>query len=382
MAKLCIFNPDHELALASDDRNFQPNKNVQKLVDDLELLPVWRVSDCYVEKSKINDEWENFAQQLNLKYNAVSVIPYFKVKDFEVWGWNRTIYKKLVKAGLNADLMPSETDLERIRTLTSRETAIYCLKFLTKNLKQYPFPNLPVIVDTRVEMKKLPKPVILKQLYSSSGQGVIVMSENQKSKPVKKIFREKQKVIAEKYYNVVQNFALEFRINDEQKTEFIGYSLFENDRGMQYKYNYLFRDSVIEKILSIYIDVSMLYAVKQLLIEFFDENIAPDYQGCLGVDMFVYEINKKFLLHPCVEINLRSTMGFEAHEFYKNFVNPKKSGIFAIDFFPDKYQLSIDDIKRKINNSLEIYEGKIQKGYISLTPVFDDTQFRARVEVY
>ena len=31
VSKIYVFNPDHELSLASDDNNFQPKKNITRL---------------------------------------------------------------------------------------------------------------------------------------------------------------------------------------------------------------------------------------------------------------------------------------------------------------------------------------------------------------
>ena len=41
-----------------------------------------------------------------------------------------------------------------------------------------------------------------------------------------------------------------------------------------------------------------------------DDRIAPHYDGYLGIDMMLYwDENGKIALNPCVEVNLRMTMG-------------------------------------------------------------------------
>ena len=68
------------------------------------------------------------------------------------------------------------------------------------------------------------------------------------------------------------------------------------------------------EILSKYISEELIFAVRRKLQSLLSLRLAGKYQGPLGVDMMVVadEANNRFCLHPCVEINLRRTMGHVA----------------------------------------------------------------------
>ena len=68
MSKIYVFNPDHELSLASDDNNFQPKKNITRLQKDLALLPLWLEDDCLVLQSDTDIYWRDMADRFGLKY--------------------------------------------------------------------------------------------------------------------------------------------------------------------------------------------------------------------------------------------------------------------------------------------------------------------------
>jgi hypothetical protein len=65
-----------------------------------------------------------------------------------------------------------------------------------------------------------------------------------------------------------------------------------------------------------------------------DDLIAPHYNGYLGIDMMLYwDENGKIALNPCVEVNLRMTMGMvtaamgSRHGLHGNFsIVASKSG--------------------------------------------------------
>jgi hypothetical protein len=62
-----------------------------------------------------------------------------------------------------------------------------------------------------------------------------------------------------------------------------------------------------EMLLGMYPDLGPV--IDQVLMAI-DDLIAPHYNGYLGIDMMLYwDENGKIALNPCVEVNLRMTMG-------------------------------------------------------------------------
>ena len=59
-----------------------------------------------------------------------------------------------------------------------------------------------------------------------------------------------------------------------------------------------------------------------------------DYVGYIGIDLFLYEVEGQTKLHPCVEINLRTTMGVLAHLAYERYLAPGGQGRFLIEYIP------------------------------------------------
>lgn len=397
MANLFIFNPEHELALANNNENFLPKQNIAKLKKDLQILPVWlqnKEQKTYLLDDYLDEKWENIAQKLQLKYYCVDEIPYSKITSLNVWGWDKSIRKELILSGIDKNILPSDEYLEDIRELSHRKIAVEAMSFLRNELKINTLPYPAEILQNSLEIENFAKKysdIVLKSPFSSSGRGVYFSGKDLSNSILgwcKKTIAQQGCVLGEKRFEVVKNFAMEFEIVDNQ-TNFVGYSLFETD-GKIYRSNFLTSDEKIEKIICNYgrslseIEAlsQLLNAVKQTLIKFFNQKTAKKYSGFLGVDMFVFQENGKNFINPCVEINLRYTMGLAAHEFYKNFVSQNSEGIFSIDFYENSAELYQNHKQNLIDKPLIIKDNKIIKGYFSLCPIFENTNYRARVEIY
>ena len=61
-----------------------------------------------------------------------------------------------------------------------------------------------------------------------------------------------------------------------------------------------------------YISPNLIGTVQERICDVLAEELEGKYCGPLGVDMMVVSNNDQFMLHPCVEINLRRTMGHVA----------------------------------------------------------------------
>jgi hypothetical protein len=58
------------------------------------------------------------------------------------------------------------------------------------------------------------------------------------------------------------------------------------------------------------------------------------YTGYIGIDLFFYRDGESLRLHPCVEINLRTTMGVLAHFAYEQYVPDGRKGVFRLERGP------------------------------------------------
>ena len=384
---MVVFNPEHELALGCNDENFQPKSSTKKLAEDLSFLPFWFEPNSCVLKNYTNNEWEKTVEELFLNFSFIDEKKMSEVNKISVWGWNKYIRKKLILNGIDKNILPSDQYLENIRELSHRKNATEAMFFLRNELKNSILPQPAEILKNITEIESFAEKyfdIVLKSPFSSSGKGVYFSNKNLNNSIVgwcKRTIAQQGCVLGEKRFDIVKNFAMEFQVVDNQ-TNFVGYSLFETD-GKIYRNNILTSDEKIEKIICrCGLNSQLLNAVKQALIKFFNQKIAQKYNGFLGVDMFVFQENGKNLLNPCVEINLRYTMGLVAHKFYKNFVSQTSEGIFSIDFYENSTELFQNHKQNFIDKPLIIKDNKIIKGYLSLCPVFENTNYRTRIEIF
>ena len=131
---------------------------------------------------------------------------------------------------------------------------------------------------------------------------------------VRNVIASQGSVMAEPYYNKVKDFGMEFEAAADGTIRYLGLSLFHTVNGA-YVGNILATESVKCDMISRYIPVCLLDSVKQTIT---DQLRLPGYVGPFGIDMMVVKnvqpstFNVQLSLHPCVEINLRRTMGHVA----------------------------------------------------------------------
>jgi hypothetical protein len=224
---------------------------------------------------------------------------------------------------------------------------------------------------------------IFKAPWSNSGKGLCWVSDGLTDSVLgwcRNVVEKQGAVVAEKVYDKVQDFAMEF-LCDASEVRFAGYSLFQTERGV-YRCNELMSDAaIVETLTNKWISKELLLVVQDRLKEFILKEIAPLYNGYLGVDMFIYADNNQYRLHSCVEINLRMTMGMVARIFFNRFVEPNHTGKFYIDHFPSVGDLLADHQQLLSSQPLQVEDGRIIKGYLSLSPISKNSHYRARVEI-
>lgn len=122
--------------------------------------------------------------------------------------------------------------------------------------------------------------------------------------------------MVEPYYKKVKDFAYEFYSYGDGRVEYVGLSLFETNRS-SYAGNIVAAEEEKAARLRRYLPDEVLSEARCRLEKYFSESAFRDYSGPLGVDMMVVakDDGRGFLLHPCVEINVRRTMGHVANSF-------------------------------------------------------------------
>ncbi|MDR1756507.1 MAG: hypothetical protein LBR65_06070 [Culturomica sp.] len=382
MTALYCFNPDCEMAVADGSPYYTPPANIRRMSEELAYLPVWMgggeeavlVSELPDPAFlQMNRELFGVDPQLAL-WEAYCPDPAFRPVP---WGWSpRMDY-----------LFQTACWKEEYRELMSRLTARACLERVYR-LGGERLPGLlPEVCRTleAVRQAACRGAVVVKAPWSSSGKGVLRAGPGvllgKEAEWVSGILRRQGYVMVEKRLDKVCDLAGEFVLEDG-RCRFVAWSLFTTGSRGEYKGNFLGRQSRIEEYLSRYAELSVWAELKERVADALRVLIASRYEGVLGVDMMVYKDDKgKYNIQPCVEINLRHTMGYLAHRFSDRFVAEQSSGRFTLDFFAGEGEA----LQRHRQNSrefpLKVVSGKIVSGYHALTPVNKNTGFMASVRL-
>ena len=151
---------------------------------------------------------------------------------------------------------------------------------------------------------------VIKLPWSSSGRGVIyssqITSENFDNYVGGMIARQGS-VSIEPRLERIQDFATLFFSNGES-VEYRGISIFATNHAGFYEGNIVEPQHLLAKKLNF--DINSL---SNKLVQILTKLIIPHYRGWLGIDMMTYRSpNGSVEIAPCIEMNLRMTMGVGA----------------------------------------------------------------------
>lgn len=395
-AKLLLFNPGHENAILQDSIYYTPPGNVQRMSFELAALPLWySAPEDYIlvpEESLAATR----ALTASLPYStgipvSQSTIPINQPLTASPWGLTRTCihHLTLIKEQTGALLDIPEWNPER-KKLTGRRTARECLQFLRANYPNIHTPNLPLFTDSLEDLRtfvtKQTPPLIIKAPYSSSGRGLLWVKD--KSWGIKDeewicgYLRKQGELSIESGLNKIQDFAFEYFISEKGSVSYKGISVFYSAAGGAYSGNLLGKQTDLENFLHQDFDSIYIEQLKKALGEALEVLIAKQYSGYVGIDMITYRDKEdKLRIHPCIEINLRYTMGLLALEISNNLVSPTSEGKLIITY-EKKPQQALELHSLDMHQyPLQWENNKISEGYLSLCPVQKDTRYRAYIQI-
>ena len=294
MGKIRIFNCSHDMALASGVEDYVPPNVVAQM------------EEKYAPVMELLDEW----------YPEGTPV---------VWGWNKALRRKLLRQGVSADKMPSETELEILRGLSSREFWVEYCRQLGYSYSQVVVRSTESGLLSTDKTQRSDYPLILKALWSSSGRGNRII-ENEEVRD-ERLSNWKFPCVVDRFYDKVLDFAMEFMVHKDH-VEYLGLSVFKASKEGRYEYNYVasqdeLRDMIIKSAERTFgddqnvVQDADLDALKNRHLELLTKNLVGKYQGPVGIDMMVCKGER--YIHPCVELNLRMNMGILALSFFRLF---------------------------------------------------------------
>ena len=340
MADVYLFNPEHDLALAHGAHNYTAPPFARQLRHDLRLLPAWVAPEgAYVA---VPDDISLDEDSRRLQYHALNVTPVHLSRIAELgpclihpWGWDAALCYQLQQAGVSPDYLPTDAELDWIRNLSHRRVTIALHQALKGTMDLPPCPmELTKVGDVMAFAAAFPG-CYLKMPWSGSGKGIYrgidPRTDNQVPRWIEGALRRQGSLLCEVGLDRVQDFAIECECRDGH-TMLMGYSVFDSDFHSQFGTGRVApMEELHEMLLGMYPNLDPV--IGQVLMAM-DKLIAPLYNGPLGIDMMFYRDNNgKIAINPCVELNLRMTMGMitaamgSRHNLRGNFsITASKSG--------------------------------------------------------
>ncbi len=337
--ELHIFNPETDYALAANSISYTPPMAVSALKMGLALLPA-----IYAEPKDailLPENYESFLNNNNILSKLVSekniqLVPQNLIRNFlqeyprcviRPWGWNRALVHWLGLVGIPQSVptpkgpnafYPNPEQLETLRQLSHRRTSIQFMR----NFKDLCHPHIEIpreefSTNEVMQLSNAQSPLFIKAPWSSSGRGLLFTQDllPRHIEPwVRGTIKHQGSVTIEKAYKKQIDFATEWECKHGE-VQYLGLSPFTTSNRGKYKSNEVgSQEELTARVLActdIRPDINNLSDIikrQKLLME---THIAPFYDGPAGIDMLVTD---EGIINPCIEINLRMTMGRVAIE--------------------------------------------------------------------
>ncbi len=318
MTKLFVFNPEHDLALASNLANFTAPHAGRQLRADLCYLPaLWAGPDDYVLVEHVEQARRLYGR---LRARVGGVPGHFVDKrqlsriiidKVEPWGWDLALRSALIRYGVKPESCASEAEIAVVRACSHRRCAAEVLRRM-----DWEVPDEATTVEA-VEQKLVHAPrLVVKAPWSSSGRGVRFLDADHIDYHrgwIRHTIQQQGSVMVEPFYPKVKDFGMEFEALPDGHIQYLGLSLFDTHNGA-YTGNIIASEDDKLDMISRYVSESSIESVREKVVDALHDVIGHRYTGPFGVDMMIVAKSdgNGFSVHPCVEINLRRTMGHVA----------------------------------------------------------------------
>ena len=350
--KYYLANFSHDLALSHNGIFYTPPPNVRIMEHDLAEL-------CRF-----------FLPFGDISYNCFA----------PVWGWDTTIVSKLKSCGF--ENLPTAFQLDRIKTLSSRRIAVQVLRTIRKSLADLPLIGDSVVCASKKELldSMSVKKLVLKEPLSGSGRGLRFVSGSLTPHQLNwalRCIREQGCVVAEPFYDKLQDFAIEFLVKAD-KIEYSGLSVFSTNQNNVYSGNIIATQQCLWNKMYAFVDREVFEQLLEELVPVLEDVFVGNYLGPIGVDMMIVQYNGALFVHPCVEINVRRTMGMLSLQL-SDLVSAKHEAVFKLIY--RKKQADLQLLHSAMPTPEFDNEGKLTAGTLWLTTLKADTHFSAVIEV-
>ncbi len=286
--KVHIFNPENDMALADGSTNYTAPASIQQMREELQWMPEWWAADG------------------DIVWNGKDALALQPGDEIMPWGWSPALMQQLRQAGVADEFLPTAEEMERLRMLSHRQTAVEALhRWKEDGLEGSSVMGHSTLCHTMDEvqeaMDRFPE-TLLKSPWSSSGRGLMKSSEPNVKRWARNILKQQGSIVVEERLEKLSDFALEFHCDGKGGVQYRGLSLFYTDEHGAYVGNWVAPEYQKFQWLVQYIHPQVLMQIRQWWEQYLTRF---DYRGPVGVDMMLCQGG----ICPCVEINWRMTMG-------------------------------------------------------------------------
>lgn len=308
-----LFNPENDLALGLGCRHYTPPPHAAALHRAGALLPLWwaEEGDRVVAPESLRDEAGALREKFGL-YGDIFA-PRCGYGEPAPWGWSLDAVRQFRNAGVDEAGLPSDEAVERMRRISHRRSAIGLLAGLGDE-----YPRGEEFTDASAALSRCrASDSYVKSPWSGSGRGVFcssALSRDALRRRLEGIIHRQGSVIVEPALCKILDFAALFYSN-ACGVAFRGLSVFQTESQGMYAGNIVARQEDLRRIIggagvSCMAELSDVIPRLGILLS---RLVGDVYKGWLGIDMMIYRDSSGTVrLMPCVELNLRMTMGVVA----------------------------------------------------------------------
>ncbi len=323
---LYVFNPEHDIVLASNSQHITPPKAASQLRHDLGFLPaLWAgasdvvlVDDAAFSHQAFDKLGRHLRCTLVERQSLRKLLTTVAPADLRLrpWGWDRQVARELSELGISGELLPTEQQLTAIRGMSHRKWAAqHLLNPLSTERALIGQSHAAETLDACCALIQSFGSAIVKAPWSSSGRGVRRIEASniapQQLGWMARIIADQGCIMVEPCYNKVIDFGIELTSDGQGTVSFRGLSLFYTDHGA-YVGNLVMNEEQKWQLLSSYVNKDLLKEIVTHHCDVLGEALKNVYAGPLGIDMMIVRHEEALKIHPCVEMNLRATMGHVA----------------------------------------------------------------------
>lgn len=339
--RLLVFNPENDLALAADSPYYTPPASALQFARDCCDLPqLWAEPGDYI--------WHHAATPCDIPVDVLC-----SIASVQPWGWSKLLVSQLRKAGVPSSLLPTDVQMDVFHAATGRAITERLLQqFHAQHSKNADFigeaHRCNSLDDVLCFHREHPS-MLLKAPWSGSGRGLHAVVAPQLSAGdiawINRCLQRQGYVMAEPKYRKIMDLALEFQLTDAVAAEYKGLSLFVTSGAGVYAGNLVAGEEAKLSIVGRYIDTQLLTVVRQFYEQQLPLSLDTFYRGPVGIDMMIVD-DGRAKLHPCVEVNVRMTMGHVALHLARSqaqslpalFAITHRDGRYAAELTPCAHQ--------------------------------------------